>query len=290
MMRLLLYSRLLEPSSKRASFLNKEYFFDKFDFDLPDVYSALTHYDKIAGRLQQHLPEKVVEQYNRNTKLVYYDVTNYYYETDKQDGLRRKGCGKQGKRTPLVQMGLFMDSESLPIMYKIFPGNTHDSQTLMPMLAQVKKRFNTKRIITVADKGLNSGDNIVFSQALGDGYIFSKSVRGASAGFKAWITDQRGYKENTGGYRYKSKLVPDAKVTIHVEKPGSKTGIGTKTVRVEQKWVAMYSDKYAKRAKFKRAEILAKAQDMIKHPAKYKGVLDHGAAGYINTWHKIHYL
>jgi hypothetical protein len=79
MMRLLLYSRLLAPSSKRASFLNKEYFFDKFDFELPDVYSALTHYDKISDRLQQHLHEKVVEQYKRDTKLVYYDVTNYYY-------------------------------------------------------------------------------------------------------------------------------------------------------------------------------------------------------------------
>jgi transposase len=132
-------------------------------------------------------------------------------------------------------MGLFMDRDSLPIMYKIFPGNTHDSQTLIPMLSQVKKRFNTKRIITVADKGLNSGDNIVFNQALGDGYIFSKSVRGASADFKAWITDPSGYKEHISGYRHKSKLVPDAKVTIHIEKPNSKTGIGTKTVRVEQK-------------------------------------------------------
>lgn len=281
MMRLLLYSRLLEPTSKRASFINKDYFFDKFDFNLSDVYSALTHYDKISDALQQHLHEQVVEQYNRDTKLVYYDVTNYYYETDKQDDLRRKGCGKQGKRKPLIQMGLFMDKDSLPLMYKIFPGNTHDSQTLMPMLAQVKKKYKTKRVVTVADKGLNSGDNIVFNTALGDGYIFSKSVRGASETFKTWATDPAGYTAHGEGYRYKSMVVPDAEVTMHVDKPDGK--VGKKTVRLEQKWVAIYSEKYAKRAKHKREEVIAKALDMIAKPYKYKGVLDYGAAGYIKN-------
>jgi transposase len=178
-------------------------------------------------------------------------------------------------------MGLLMDNESLPIMYKIFPGNTHDSQTLMPMLANVKKKFSTRRVISVADKGLNSGDNIVFNTALGDGYIFSKSIRGASADYKTWIIDERGYREHRSGYRFKSMLVPDAKVTMHIGKPGGK--VGTKTVCVEQKWVAFYSEKYAARAKRKRAETIAKAEDMIKHPAKYKGVLDYGAAGYIKN-------
>lgn len=283
MMRLLLYSRLLWPSSKRASFNNKDQFFDKFDFDLPDVYSALTHYDKIADKLQQHLHEKVVEQYSRSTDLVYYDVTNYYFQTEKQDSLRRNGCNKEGRKKPIVQMGLLMDKASLPIMYKIFPGNTHDSQTLMPMLAEVKKRYSTKRIIAVADKGLNSGDNIAFNTALGDGYIYSKSVRGASADFKAWVIDSEGYRNIGTEYKLKSKIVPDAKISITVEKPGNKKGTGKKTITVEQKWVAFYSEKYAKRAKRKREEVLAKASDMIKNPGKYKGVLDYGAAGYIKN-------
>jgi len=283
MMRLLLYSRLLWPTSKRGSFNNKEQFFDKFDFDLPDVYSALTHYDKISDKLQSHLHEKITEQYSRNTNLVYYDVTNYYFQTEKQDELRRNGCNKEGRKKPIVQMGLLMDKESLPIMYKIFPGNTHDSQTLMPMLAEVKKRYNTKRIIAVADKGLNSGDNIAFNTALGDGYIYSKSVRGASADFKTWVIDSAGYRNIGTEYKLKSKIVPDAKISFTVEKPENKTGTGKKTIRVEQKWVAFYSEKYAKRAKCKREEVLAKAADMIKNPTKYKGVLDYGAAGYIKN-------
>lgn len=280
-MRLLLYSRLLWPNSKRASFLNKEQFFDKFDFDLRDIYSALTHFDKIADKLQQHLHEKVVKQYNRETDLIYYDVTNYYFETEAQDELRRKGYSKEGRKSPIVQMGLMMDKESLPIAYKIFPGNTHDSQTLMPMLAQIKKKFQTKRIITVADKGLNSGDNIAFNSALGDGYIFSKSVRGASADFKEWVVNSSGYRNIGDEYKIKSKLVPDSEIKITVGKDGKKKK--KKTIKVEQKWIAFYSEKYALRAKHKRKEVLAKAADMIKNPAKYKGVLDYGAAGYIKN-------
>jgi hypothetical protein len=193
-MRLLVYSRLLYPASKRATVLNKDMFFENFDFSLDDVYDALTHFDIISDSLQQHLHEQVTEQYGRETDLVYYDVTNYFFEIDAEDDLRKKGPSKEHRRDPIVQMGLLLDKEALPISYKIFPGNTHDSQTLMPMLTNVKKRFGVNRIIVVADKGLNSGDNIAYNSILGDGYIYSKSVRGASKEFKEWVLDETGYR------------------------------------------------------------------------------------------------
>jgi len=280
-MRLLVYSRLLWPGSKRGAFKNKEQFFDKFDFTLDDIYNGLTHLDKISDALQQHLHEKVVEQYKRKTDLIYYDVTNYYFETEKQDDLRRNGYSKEKRKKPIVQMGLMMDKEGLPIAYKTFPGNTHDSQTLMPVLTDIKKKYKTKRIITVADKGLNSGDNIAFSTALGDGYIFSKSVRGASEDFKSWVLDESGYQDLTGSYKLKSKIVPDAEVSITVAQDGKKRK--KKKIKLEQKWISFYSDKYARRAKRKRDEVIAKAQAMIKNPSKYKGILDYGAAGYIKN-------
>ena len=84
-MRLLVYTRLLYPGSKRASVLNKDLFFDNFKFSLDDVYDSLTHFDKISGALQQHLHERVTEQYGRKTEIAFYDVTNYYFEIDKQD-------------------------------------------------------------------------------------------------------------------------------------------------------------------------------------------------------------
>jgi transposase len=280
-MRLLVFSRLLYPGSKRAAVLNKDQFFDSFRFSLDDVYEALTHFNKTCPDLQQHLHEQIAAQYGRETDIVYYDVTNYYFEIDKQDELRRKGAAKQARNKPIVQMGLLLDKQGLPISYQLHPGNTHDSQTLMPALTEVKNKFDVKRIITVADKGLNSGDNIAFSTILGDGYIFSKSVRGASEEFQKWLLDETGYREITDKYKLKSKVVPDAPNYITVKHNSNKKT--KKNVPLEQKWIVFYSEKYAIRAKHKREEAINKALKMIKNPAKYRGTFDYGAAGYIKN-------
>jgi len=280
-MRLLVYSRLLYPGSKRASVLNKDIFFDSFNFTLDDVYDALTHFDKISVALQTHLHGKVTEQYNRVTDIVYYDVTNYYFEIDKQDELRRKGAEKNRRNDPIVQMGLLLDKMGLPIAYKLFPGNTHDSQTLMPVLTEIKKKYGVTRIVTVADKALNSGDNIAYATVLGDGYIYSKSVRGASEDFKSWLFDEADYRQVSDKYKIKSKIVSDAPVRVTVKQVGKKKTKKTETV--EQKWVVYYSEKYAIRAKHKREESITKALEMIKNPARYRRTFDHGAAGYIQN-------
>ena len=278
-MRLLVFTRLLFPGSKRAAVLNKDLFFDNFRFSLDDVYNALTHFNEIASALQRHLHKQVIKQYGRETDLVYYDVTNYYFEIDQQDELRRKGPSKENKKDPIIQMGLMLDKNSLPISYKMFPGNRHDSQTLMPMLTEIKKTYDVKRVIVVADKALNSGDNIAYNTILGDGYIYSKSVRGANAEFKAWVLDEAGYRKLSDDYKLKSKLVPDVPIKITVGQKGNKKT--KKTVRIEQKWVACYSEKYAIRSKHKREEAINKALMMIANPAKYQRTFDYGAAGYI---------
>ncbi|MFP3154895.1 IS1634 family transposase [Lachnospiraceae bacterium ZAX-1] len=280
-MRLLVFTRLLYPGSKRAGVLIKDRFFDTFKFSLDDVYDGLTHFDKIAAGLQQHLHEQASSKYGRDTQLVYYDATNYYFEVDKQDELRKKGPSKEHRKGPIVQMGLLLDKAGLPISYKLFPGNTHDSQTLMPMLTEVKKNFGVGRIIAVADKGLNSGDNIAYNTILGDGYIYSKSIRGASADFKKWVLGESGYRVNKEHYKLKSKIVPDAEVNVTVEQIGKKK-IKEK-VKLEQKWVVFYSEKYAVRARYKRQEAIEKAIKMIENPAKYRRTFDYGAAGYIEN-------
>ena len=280
-MRLLVFSRLLFPGSKRASVLNKEMFFDQFNFSLDDVYDALTHFDKIAISLQKHLHEKITEQYRRETNLVYYDVTNYYFEIDKQDEWRKKGPSKENRKDPIIQMGLLLDKCSLPISYKLFPGNRHDSQTLMPMLTEIKKTFGVKRLIVVADKALNSGDNIAYNTILRDGYIYSKSVRGASAEFKKWVLDKAGYHQISDRYKLKSKLVPDAVVSVTTGQKGKRKI--KKDVRLAQKWIVFYSEKYALRAKYKREETISKALDIITNPAKYRRTFDYGAVGYIQN-------
>ena len=280
-MRLLVFLRLLSPGSKRAAVLNKGLFFDSFRFTLDDVYDALSHFDKVSDALQTHLHGKVAELYGRDTDLVYYDVTNYYFEIDKQDDLRRKGAEKNKRSDPIVQMGLLLDKASLPISYKLFPSNTHDSQTLMPVLTEIKKKFEVGRIVVVADKGLNSGDNIAYNTALGDGYIYSKSVRGASGEFKQWVLDEKGYRKNGENYKLKSMVVPDAVIWVTMEQKGKQKK--KKKMTVEQKFVVFFSEKYAARSKYKREEAVAKACSIIKNPAKYRSSFDYGAVGYIDN-------
>jgi len=280
-MRLLVFCRLLSPGSKRDAVIKKDRFFESFRFSLDDVYDALTHFDGISLALQAHLHEKVSELYGRETDLVYYDVTNYYFEIDKQDDLRKKGYSKEHRKDPIVQMGLLMDKQGLPISYRLFPGNTHDSQTLMPMLTEVKKKYGVRRIISVADKALNSGDNIAYGTILGDGYIYSKSVKGASDEFKAWALSKTGWKKTSDEYMVKSMVCPDAPIHVTVAQAGTKKT--KKTVRMEQKWVVVYSKKYAARTRYKREEAVLKAIKMIKNPSKYRKNIDFGAAGYIEN-------
>jgi transposase len=276
-MRLLLFGRLLYPHSKKKTFEIREKFFDNFKFTLDDIYESLTHYDIIAKELQRFLHEKIMEQYDRNTSLIYYDVTNYYFEIDREDDFRKKGASKEKRHDPIVSMGLAVDRQGIPIAYNLFAGNTHDSQTLMPTLKRIKKEYETDRIIVVADKGLNSGDNIAFSTVLGDGYIFSKSVRGASEEFKKWVLKQSDYDEGKE-YRRKSITRP-TEICVTVKKQGkNKT---TKKVVLDQKHIVLYSEKYAKRSKIKREQLLAKAVDLIKNPSRYKKATDYGAAAYV---------
>ena len=277
-MRLLVYTRLLYRGSKLNSYQLKDTLFDKYDVTDDDIYNCLDHFHEISEKLQHHLHKQVIKKYNRKTELVYYDVTNFYFETDVQDELRRRGYSKEGRRKPIVQMGLMMDTMGLPISYKMFPGNTHDSQTLMPTLTTLKKQFNIGRIIAVADKGLNSGDNIAYTAALRDGYIYSKGIRGSSQKFKDWVVCEDDYFVSNG-LKMKSQIVYDSEIMITDEVIGKKKR--KKKVHVDQKFVVFYSEKYAKRARYKREEIIAKAMMMIQYPSKYNAILDKGAAGYV---------
>lgn len=278
-MKVMTFARLLYPCSKKATVEIKERFFDKADFDLDDVYDCLTHFNKIALEAQKFIHEQIVQQYKRKTDLIYYDVTNYYFEIDRPDDFRKKGYSKEHLPNPIVQMGLALDRQGIPISYRLFEGNTHDSQTLMPVLKEIKRQYQTKRIIVVADKGLNSGDNIAFNTVLGDGYVYSQSVRSASEAFKSYVLDDEGYTWIGNDYKRKSRVIPtEINVTVGKYKNGKSK---KKKFQIDQKQVIFYSRKYAERSKRQREAIIAKAIDIIANPSKYQKTTSYGAADYI---------
>lgn len=275
-MKMLVYSRLLFPASKKASYENREIFFEKTDYSLDDVYRCLTFLNKHRENLQVWLNDKVKEKYSRDTSLIYYDVTNYYFESDGQDDFKRKGVSKEHRPNPIVQMGLFMDNNGIPITYELFPGNTNDCLTYRPNFGRIKKQFDLGRVISVADKGMTTGDNIWYTinTPTKDGYVFSMSVRGADKSMKEYVLNEEGYQWLGTEYKRKSRRYPR---TIHVT-----TTSGRKMDKtVDEKQVVFWSEKYAKRAKADRAAALAKASDLTKNPGSYTRTTSYGAAKYV---------
>jgi transposase len=276
-MKLMVFSRLLEPCSKKKTFESKDCFFENSNFSLVDIYRGLAKLNKYRDELQLHIYEHIKEQYGRNTEIVYYDVTNYYFEIDEPDELRRKGVSKEHRPDPIVQMGLLMDNLGFPIAYKLFKGNDNDCTTLLPVLKETRRNFDLGRIVVVADKGINTSENIYYNLKRGNGYVFSQSVRRAAKELKAYVLNDDGYTWYGDEYKRKSRLYPRV---IEVMENGEKI-----KVSIDEKQVIFYSKDYDKRAKAEREPAIQKARELIKDPSKFNQSTSHGATKYVNNIH-----
>jgi len=285
---LLVLSRLLRPGSKKKAFEEKDRYFERFDFSLADVYRSLSHFSKIATELQRYLNSQITAKYGRNTKTVYYDVTNFYFEIDEGDDLRKFGFSKEKRPDPIVQMGLAMDADGIPLHYELFPGNTVDKETFRPVIGEVRRNYDTGRIIVVADMGIITGDNIFYLQGKEkgknfNGYVFSFSVRGGTKAFKDFVLSSEGYKDKNGhladesvDFKYKSRVIArDINVTLPSGRKTKKT--------VYEKQVVFWGRKYALKAKAEREEVLKKAYDLADNPQKYTKATSYGAAKYVKN-------
>ena len=272
--RLLVYSRILDPGSKKQAYDQQDQFFEKMAPSLESVYRSLDYFDRFNLDLQAWLNKAVKEQYGRNQEFAYYDVTNYYFEIDEEDELRRNGPSKEHHSGPIVQMGLLLDSRGLPLAYHLFPGNQSEKLSLNPLLSRLKEDYKLGRLVVVADKGLNCGDNIAYQLASGNGYIYSQSIRGADQEFKEYVLQQSGYKTNGELSKCKSRIYP-REITF-TDAKGKK-----KKIRVDQKQVVFFSQDYADKARYERGRTIAKAKRYLQSPSTLKRALTYSAAGYI---------
>lgn len=278
-MKLLVFARALFPDSKKSTFENKDIFFENTNFSLEEVYNALTYIEPFKDSIQKYIYDHIQEQYKPNNECIYYDVTNYYFEIDDNDDFRKKGVCKEHRPNPIVQMGLFMDSLGLPMCYKLFEGNTNDCLTLKPMVQELQKNYNVGKVIVVADKGLNTGNNIAYNKAIGNGYVMSLSVRGANSDLKNYVLNEDGYIYNEDKtYKKKFRLSPRDIIITKEDKNG-------KTIRIKQtvdeKQVVFWSADYAKRAKAERQPAIDKAKDLIGNVQKYNKKNCMGASKYV---------
>jgi transposase len=272
---LLVYSRVLNPCSKKRAFETKDDLFMDLDIGINDIYRSLDHFSRYKDALILHLHEMIRMQYGRDTNKVYYDVTNYYFEIKEPDDFRKKGISKEYRKEPIVQMGLLMDNNGLPITYRLFEGNINDCETLMPVLDDLKDDYGLGKVIVVADKGMNTGENIAYNILKKNGYIYSQTVRGGTDEFKKYVLDQSGYIIHDDGFKIKSRVVS---VKINVTNTEGKT----KKVDIIQKQVVFYSPDFAKRAGHEREKAIEKAKKLMSKTKNGK-LPESGAAKYIKT-------
>ncbi len=250
---MLVFGRILSPDSKLATWKDRNKLLQNADFSDDDVYRSLSFFSSIKDEMIAHLNKQMCDKYGRRTTLMYYDVTNYYWEIDYDDDLRKRGVSKEHRPEPIVQMGLFMDSKGLPVTYGLFPGNTNDVITMRPMMDRLVEGMNNKNLIYVADKGMMSGMNIAQIILDHNGYVISSSVRGATNEMKEYVKEQEGYTETEkGSFKYKSRIVP-RKITVQTV-DGKK-----RTVSINERQIVFWSKKYQERARYDREKAIEKA-------------------------------
>lgn len=312
--RLLVFSRILCPASKKGTFDNQNFYFEDFgDFSLDDIYHALDIICKNNEALQKWIFDHSEKLYDRDLSVSYFDCTNYYFDigrsdmdsfdekgncVDKEGNIvdakyRKRGPEKNHRPDPIVEMGLLMDRNGIPLAFDLFPGNESEKVHMRPIINRIKQDFSNTRIIFVADRGLNTSDNIYYLNGDNkcdvnqrDGYVYGQSVRGADAEFRNWVLSS-GYKKDTVKtedgkeifFIHKSRIYPK-ELHVNVTKPGQRKP-GKKTVKVDQKQMVYYSEKYAKKQRADREVMIERAKDLIKHPKKYDRVTSAGSAAYI---------
>ena len=272
--RLLIFSRLLMPGSKKNAFDNRDWYFERNDMSLDDVYRFLTVLNRYKEALQVWIHERITSSYGRDTTITYYDVTNYYFEIDNQDELRKKGVSKEHRPDPIVQMGLFMDNSGLPMAYQLFAGNNNDCTTLLPILKRIRREFGIGKAVVVSDKGMNTQKNAYYLANSRGGYVFSQSVRSGTKELKAYVLEDKGYEWIGQDFKKKSR-----QFTRDVEFEDDDGKIVK--AKIAEKQVVFYSRDYDKKAKADREAVIQKAKSLIKEPGKFNKQNTYGAAKYI---------
>lgn len=284
--RYLVMDRILYPSSKReAASRLRNYYGLNSEFELPDIYRALDHFDNVFYDLQRYVSEQVEGRFGRELRHSFYDVTNYYTEKDFADpdetyrsrtgemvngpALGQKGVSKEHQLTPIVQMGLFMDGNGIPVCMDLFRGNMSDSDTLKENLDGFKKEFGIERTVVVADKGMNCSHNIDLLCSQGDGYVFSQVLKGTKGKrYQEALFSPEDWQEAEDG-SYKCKLLTEeySGYDITFELREGKRVEKKKAVKRTRKVLLYWSKADAEMAAKKREEKLRKAEKSTKNNA-----------------------
>jgi len=190
----LLYGRIIFPGSKLATHQLSSRFIEPPQFELQHIYRALEVLSKESDVLQANLYKNSLNVTKRKTDVLYYDCTNFFFEIEQEDGLKQYGQSKQHQPSPIVQMGLFMDADGIPLAFNINKGNTNEQITLQPLEKKILTDFPLSKFVVCTDAGLASTNNRKFNDKGGRSFITTQSVKKLKAFLKEWALETTGWK------------------------------------------------------------------------------------------------
>lgn len=250
---MLLYTRVLYPGSKRSSLEDAKRFIEQPEADIHQVYRALSVLAEESDTIQAEVYRNSLKLGARNDKVVYYDCTNYYFETEEEDGLKQYGHSKESRPNPIVQMGLFTDMDGMPLAFCINPGNTAESTTLRPLEEKLKENFNLSRIVVCTDAGLATYENRRCDSIGGRSFVTVQSIKTLGSLMQDWATESTGWHIVLHGQGHASgmseetydisELDPEEhKETLFCKERWAK--FGKKGNELEQRLIVTFSFKY----------------------------------------------
>ena len=260
----LIYTRIIEPSSKLSSFEASKKFIEQPNYELHDIYRALEVISKETELIEAEVYKNSLDVVNRNTKILYYDCTNYFFEIEQAEGLKQYGLSKENRPNPITQMGLFMDGDGFPLAFNVNSGNTNEQTTLKPLEKQIIKDFELSKFVVCTDAGLASNENRKFNNIQNRSYIVTQSLKKIKGHLKEWALSPEDWHTINSNKKINLNDIDssgDNEEIYYKERWINENGL-------EQRLIVSYSPKYAEYQRSVRNRQIERAQNLINNPTK----------------------
>jgi transposase len=257
----------LYPSSKLATYEHARKFLEPAHFDLQHIYRALEVLAQETDFIQAELYANSLKIAKRNDRVLFYDCTNYFFEIEQEEGLKQYGYSKEHRPNPIVQMGLFMDGDGIPLAFGINKGNTNEQTTLIPLEEKILRDFDHSRFIVCTDAGLASHQNRLFNDKAGRAFITTQSIKMLKKHLKEWALDPTGWLLPESNKLYDLREVDEdlfSENTFYKDRWIKENGL-------EQKLIVTFSFKYRNYQRTIRSAQIQRAQKIVDtNPGKLK--------------------
>lgn len=277
----LIFTRILHPSSKRSSFESAKSFVEPPNFDLHHVYRGLEIIAKECDFLEETAYKNSLSIVPRDSSVLYYDCTNYFFETEITEGLKQYGVSKENRPNPIVQMGLFLDASGLPLAFSIFDGNINEQPSLKPLEKRILKDFSLSDIVVCTDAGLSSYDNRKFNNYSTRHFVTTQSIKKLKKYLKEWALSGEGFKRIGSDKLYSIDEISE----LGVDAPSFYKERWINDDGLEQRLIITYSNKHRIYQRNIRANQIERALKQIDNPQFAKRKRTNDPSRFVSVCH-----